>query len=333
MKPSNWSSGELLELSGSYWKTCTLHAGVKLDVFTHIGEDELSAAQLAVRLKADQRALTMLLNALAAMGLLIKDGDLYTNSPAALSYLSKKSPGYLGYIMLHHHHLVDSWSQLAEAVKKGLPVRGRASFSDPERREAFLMGMFNLAMAIAPQIVQTIDLKGRRHLIDVGGGPGTYAIHFCLKNPELRATIYDLPTTQPFAEETVAKFGVSDRVRFLPGNYLEEDIPGSYDVAWLSQILHGEGPEECRMIVRKTAEALSPGGLIFVHEFILDNDKASPLFPALFSLNMLLGTDSGQSYSEAEIGEMLEAAGCCDIRRLPFRGPNESGIIMGVMPT
>ena len=330
MDTQEWNPGQILELSGYYWKTCTLHAGVKLDVFTAIGKEKVTAGDVAGKLGVDRRALTMLLNALTAIGLLSKNLDTYSNTQASLAFLSKDSPQYIGFMIMHHHHLVDSWSRLDEAVKAGHAVRGKVSFADEEVRESFLMGMFNLAMNIAPELAKSIDLSGRRHFLDLGGGPGTYAIHFCLNNPQMRGTVYDLPTTRPFAEKTIAKFGLTNRIDFMDGNYLEEGVKGTYDVAWLSHILHGEGPDECRTIISKTVEALEPGGLIMIHEFVLDDTMDAPLFPALFSLNMLLGTDKGQSYSEAELTGMLSGAGVSEIRRLPFRGPNESGILTGV---
>jgi predicted O-methyltransferase YrrM len=331
MSDEEWNPGQILELSGSYWKTCTLHAGVKLDVFTAIGTHQVSAGEAAQRLNVDERALTMLLNALTAMNLLSKSAGKYSNTPAGRALLSKDSPQYLGFMVMHHHHLVESWSQLDQAVRSGHPVRGRASFGDEEKRESFLMGMFNIAMTIAPALTTSLDLAGRRRFLDVGGGPGTYAIHFCLNNPQLHGTIYDLPTTRPFAERTIATFGLTGRVEFVEGDYLAEEIRGSYDVAWLSQILHGENPDDCRMIVKKTVAALEPGGLILVHEFLLNNSMDGPLFPALFSLNMLLGTDGGQAYSEAEIMDMLGDAGVGEIQRLPFQGTNDSGIITGIV--
>jgi hypothetical protein len=329
MNTEEWNPGQILELSGYYWKTCTLHAGVKLEVFTAIGKERLAAGEVAQQLKADERALAMLLNALTAMNLLSRREGKYANTPAGLAFLTKDSPQYLGFMILHHYHLVESWWQLDRAIITGRPVRGRASFDEEDKRESFLMGMFNNAMAIAPELTKTIDLSGRRHFLDLGGGPGTYAIHFCLNNPQLRATVYDLPTTRPFAEKTIARFGLADRIDFMDGNYLEGPVQGTYDVAWLSHILHGEGPEDCRMMVEKTVGALEPGGLIMIHEFILDNTLDGPIFPALFALNMLLGTDRGQAYSEAQIADMLAEAGVQGIRRLPFRGPNDSGIIMG----
>jgi predicted O-methyltransferase YrrM len=331
MGKDKWSLGQLLDVSGSYWKSCTLHAGVQLEIFTLIGNDHLGADEIARRLGADVRGVNGLLNALTAMGLLTKQQSLYANTPESESLLVKDSPDYIGHIIMHHHHLVSAWSQLPQAVKSGQQVRERSSFSEGEERESFLMGMFNLAMNIAPDLAEQIDLSGRRHLIDLGGGPGTYAIHFCLTNPDLKGTVYDLPTTRPFALRTIERFGLSNRIDFMDGDYMEEEIEGSYDVAWLSHILHGEGSEDCQEVLRKAVSVLEPGGLILVHDFILNDNLDGPLFPALFSLNMLINTAQGQSYSEGQLVSMLAGAGAKEIRRLPFRGPNDSGIIAGLV--
>ena len=189
------------------------------------------------------------------------------------------------------------------------------------------MGMFNNAMLIAPQIVRQIDLSGCRNLLDMGGGPGTYAIHFCLQKPGLHATVFDLPTTRLFAERTIEKFQLRGRITFMAGDYTKERIRGRYDAIWMSHILHGEGPKTCVKMVRNAAELLEPGGIILIHEFILNNTKDGPLHPALFSLNMLLGSRGARSYSEGELMEMLRKAGMQEIRRTPIRTPMESGII------
>jgi len=269
----------------------------------------------------------VLLNALAAMKLVEKTGDRYVNSPFSKTFLVKESPQYIGYMVMHHHHLVEAWSRLDQAIVSGRPVRERGH-SDHEERESFLMGMFNMAMGIAPRLAGVIDLKGRRHLLDLGGGPGTYAIHFCLANPGLTATIADLPTSRPFAEKTISRFGLSDRIMFIPCNYLQDDISGSYDVAWLSHILHGEGPDECQMIINKAVSSLEPGGMMMIHDFILNDTSDGPLFAAIFSLNMLVNTDKGRSYTESQIREMMAEAGLKDIQRLPFEGPTQSGILI-----
>jgi hypothetical protein len=191
--------------------------------------------------------------------------------------------------------------------------------------------MHTIARYLAPMVSEVLDLSDRSHLLDLGGGPGTHAIHFCLKHPGLRATVFDLPTTQPLAERTIQQAGLGDRIDFLGGSYLEGSIPGSYDVAWLSQILHGEGPDGCRLILEKAVSVLQPGGMIVVHEFLLNNRLDGPLFPALFSLNMLLGTPGGKSYSEEEVRDLLAGTGVREIRRLPFQGPNDSGLIAGTV--
>jgi hypothetical protein len=327
MSPSEWNPGRLLQISGIYWQTCALHAAVKLGVFSALGLDRLDAGQAADRLGTEERATAMLLNALAAMGLLIKSGTRYANSDAANRFLVRDTPGYVGHMILHHHHLAPSWTQLDQAVRSGRPVRGRASFGDPAVREAFLMGMFNNAMLQAPAVAAAVDLTGCNRLLDLGGGPGTYAIHFCQANPSLKATVFDLPTTRPFAQRTIARFDMADRVEFVPGDYHRDPLPHGFQTAWLSHILHGESPQAAALIVRRAAAALEPGGHLLVHEFILDDTGDSPLFAALFSLNMLLGTEGGQSYTEGQIRGMMAAAGGRNIRRLDYRGPTDSGIL------
>ncbi len=332
MGTENLNPGKLLQLSGSYWETCTLHAGVKLDLFTVLGEKKRTCQDIADTINADPRALSMLLNALTAMELLVKDGDTWANTPQSTLFLRKDLPRYIGYMILHHQNLVESWSRLDEAVKTGSPIRGRVSHYSQEARKNFLMGMFTIAMGLAPDLVPEIDLSGRKHLLDLGGGPGTWAIHFCRHNPTLAATVYDLPTTRPFAEKTIARFNMDERIEFLDGNYVDGPIPGAYDVAWLSHILHGEGINDCQRIIQKAADALAPGGMIIIHDFILNDTMDGPLFPTLFALNMLTGTQSGQAYAEQQIKDMLNQAGVKKIQRIPVNTPNDSGIIMGICP-
>jgi hypothetical protein len=327
-----WTPGRLLEVSGSYWQTCALHAAVKLDIFSHLAPAPRSAEALARELGVDPRALEMLLNAAAAMGLLQKSAGRFGCSGSARTYLSRSSEHYLGHILLHHHHLFDAWGRLDEAVRTGQAVRERGDADEALRRESFLMGMFNLAMQVAPQVAATIDLAGRRHLLDLGGGPGTYAVHFCRENPGLRATVFDLPTSRPFAEKTIARFGLQRRVRFAPGDFHVDPVPAPCDVVWLSHILHAEDPAACRRIIANAAAALVPGGLVLVHDFFLSDDRAHPLFPALFSLNMLLATPAGQAYSESEVRHMLVENGISGVRRLDLKTPNDSGVLMGRVP-
>ena len=330
METINWNPAELLNLSGSYWGTCALHAGVKLNLFSPLAVRRQTAAELAAELGIAERGMAMLLDALTALQLLDKQGGGYAATGFAAEFLDRSAPGYLGHIILHHHHLVESWSRLDEAVREGAPVRNRVSHEPTDaERESFLLGMFNLAMLIAPKVVAQIDLAGRRRLLDLGGGPGTYAIHFCQQNPQLQATIFDLPTTQPFAEATLQRFTMADRIDFVAGDFLAGPLPDGFDVAWLSHILHGEGPNGCSKLLANTVDALEPGGLLLVQEFILDENRDAPLFPALFSLNMLLGTPEGQAYSEPELAGLMQQAGLSQIERLSLELPNGAGVMAG----
>jgi predicted O-methyltransferase YrrM len=322
-----WNIGRLLGTSSAYWRSSTIHAAVKLEIFTVIKDGQLTAGEISKRIGGPERSVKILLNGLTALGLLRHEDERYANTDFSRSCLVKGDPAYIGYIILHHFHLVDAWGQLDEAVLHGEPVE-KKSHGDEVEQESFQMGMFNLAMAIAPLIADAVNMEGRRHLLDLGAGPGTHAIHFCLANPALKATIFDRKTTKPFARETTARFGVADRIDFIAGDFHTDPLGGPYDVAWLSQILHSNTHEECRELIKKTAAALEPGGMILIHDFLLNDTMDGPIFPALFSLNMLLN-NYGRSYSEKEVVEMMQEAGAGSIHRLAFQGPNDSAILCG----
>lgn len=322
---------ELLQLSSSYWNTCTLHAGVKLDLFTLLAEAPMTVPELARSVKASERGLAMLLHALVAMELLEKEEDRFSATDVSAEYLSKASPAYMGHIIMHHHFLMEGWSKLDQAVKTGAPVRRRSSHdADGVERESFLLGMFNLASMLAPRLASEIDLSGRRRLLDLAGGPGTYAIYFCQQNPELTAVIYDLSTTRPFAEQTVAEFGLTERIAFVTGDIVADRIGTGFDVVWISHLLHSEGLETCAAILAKAAAALNEGGLLLIQEFILDDSREAPLLPALFSLNMLIGTPAGQSYTQGELCDLMTRAGLREVKRLTIPLPNGAGIMAGI---
>lgn len=320
----------ILELSGKYWESFALHTGVELDIFTLLDEEGMTIDEIASELSLSKRGAKALVSALTALGFLEKEGEIYFDSREAVEFLSKNSPEYLGYMVRHHHYLSKYWAFLPKAVKTGKPIKKR-SIRKPEEKEleAFLMGMFNNASLIAPKVADLIDLKGCKTLLDLGGGPGTYAIHFCLKNPDLEATIYDLAQTAVFANKLVSGFGLKSRIKFVPFDFTKDTISEKFDAVWLSHILHGEGEKSARKIVKKGASSLNKGGKIFIHEFIFNDDKTGPLFPAIFSLNMLIGTKEGKSYTESELKSFLESSNIIDIKTLDFEGPSQSRIIYG----
>lgn len=323
--------GKLLSLSGAYWSSCALHAAVNLRVFSILGDETLEAGEVARRLGADSRGTRLLLNALAALELLQKREGLFANSPLARECLVEGGPNYLGHSLLHHRNLLPSWGRLDEAVITGKPTRHLPA-DDPEAVVVFQQAMNNSASAAAPLLAGEVDLEGKRRLLDLGGGPGTHAAHFCRRFPGLEAVVFDRPSSRPLAEGLAARLGVAGRVTFAAGDYHSDPLPGTFDAAWLSQILHAEDPEVCARLVAKAAAALEPGGLLLIHEFLLTDTEDGPLFPALFALNMLAGTEGGQSYSEREVREWMERAGLGGIRRLAFRGPHDSGVLAGEKP-
>lgn len=332
-----WTAKDILQLSGAYWAGCALQAAVMLDLFTALASGSKSEQELAKELDCNPRAFSMLVTALVSLGFVERrgesaDGELKA-SEQVLRLLSRNSPDYLGFIIKHHANIMPAWSKLATAVRTGTSTAERSTLHTPDadEREDFLMGMFNIARLQADRIADALDLRGRKRLLDVGGGPGTYAVYFCLKNTDLRATIFDLPTSEPFARKTIQRFGLEKRVDFVAGNFLEDPLPKGHDVGWLSQVLHGEGPEDAARLVARTGAALEPGGLLCVQDFMLDNNGNGPEHAALFSLNMLVQTCSGQAYSKEEITRLLREAGAGAVNELDITLPQSCCVLMGTM--
>lgn len=334
-----WTAGEMLELSSAYWRTFALQAAVVLDLFTVMDNREkegnkTTVAELANAVQCDARALGMLATGLVALGFLDRDGDRLSLPEHSRTHLSRNSEAYVGFIIKHHAHISPAWCRLAESVKTGGPMREVSSShtDDAEEREAFLLGMFNVAMNQAEKIAAALDLSGRKRLLDLGGGPGTYAVFFCRANPDLRATIYDRPTSEPIARGIVRRFGLEDRIDFAGGDFLRDPLPKGYDVVWISQIIHGDTPAEAAKLVVDAGKLCNPGGLLIIQDFVLDNDRRGPAHPALFALNMLAGTEGGQTYTWSEIEAMLRAAGAVSVSRLDLDLPMGCGILVGRMP-
>ncbi len=324
----NWTAPGLLEATGSYWQGCAIMAGVKLDLFNNLNAKKDSHSDLAKRIGADSRALGMLLRALAALGLLEQKGGIYSCSASTKNLLVSDSPNYLGNIISHQHHLVESWAQLDQAVRTGHPQRQSSSFSGNEWQESFQLGMQNLANLVAPQMVPHISIGSRTKMLDLGGGPGTWSIHFCRHNPELHSTILDLPGSRKLAEIAINSANMSDRINFTDGDFNQTRLQETYDLVWMSHILHGESLENCQALVAKAAATLNPEGLLIIHEFILDDHGSGPIYPALFALNMLLGTKSGAAYTETELSEMITAAELEPPQRLQLPPQSRSGVLI-----
>jgi len=313
--PADTSPQPLLELASAFQRSRALLTAVELGVFAVLGEDGHTSTQVAQALGTADRATDRLLNALCALGLLAKREGRFFNGPLAARYLVRGRPEYLAGLM-HTAHLWETWGTLTEAVRLGryvvshlLEARG------PDWIRAFIGAMHWRACQQAPGVVALLDLSRVARLLDVGGGSGGYAMAFARARPALRAVVFDLPHVIPLARDYIGQEGLGDRVETVPGDFSTDSLGGGFDLVFLSAILHGYAPGQNRQLLRKCAEALTPGGQLVVQDFIMEEDRTHPAFGALFALNMLVGTEGGDTYTEAEVREWVEAAGLGDIVR------------------
>ena len=333
METKNWTPADIMRLSTQTWANCALQAAVNLDLFTRLDRDKsLTVAELAAALGCEARATGMLVTALIALNFLEEEGGRLGLTEASRRYLSADSENYQGFTIKHMSNIMRGWISLDKSVRTGTQAEGFLPITteDEGEREAFLMAMFNVAVGQADLVAGAFDLAGRRRLLDLGGGPGTYAIYFCRHNPELKAVIFDRPTTERFARTIIKRFELAPRVDFVGGDFTQDALPQSFDAVWLSQVLHGESPEEAAKLVRRAAGSLDSGGVMGIQEFILGDDRRGPAQPALFALNMLLQTPGGQAYTHGELIEMMAKAGLRDIQRLTADLPPGCGILTGV---
>jgi hypothetical protein len=314
-QPSGSDFLELMSFVRGFRPAKILMVAADLKLFNLL-EEPASAADIATRVQADPRALEILLNGLAALGLVVKEGERFRNGDLTSRYLVRGKEDYRGAIVRHMHHTWWGWSELEETVKRGhadlaTTERWLDRVADPQAEwvQDFIWGMHAIARDLAPQVAPLLDFTGVKSLLDLGGGPATYAIAFAQANPTLRATVFDLPRPIEIAQENIRRHGLADRIGTRAGNFLEDDIGSGYDFIWISQILHSHTEEQCRLIIDKSARALNSGGQVVIQDFFLNDDRISPLEAALFSVHMLAVTPGGRAYTHREAAAMMEAAG------------------------
>jgi (2Fe-2S) ferredoxin/SAM-dependent methyltransferase/DNA-binding CsgD family transcriptional regulator len=294
---------------------------IELDVFSHTG-DGRTADQIADKIGCDPRATEMLLNALTSLGLLEKKTGGFRNGPLAARYLAAggKDDSRLG--LMHTVHLWDRWTTLTECVRKGTSVTYKPMADrDDDRRRAFIGAMHKNASSRAAQVVAAVGVGGVRRLLDIGGGSGAYSIAFAQADPDLQATIFDLPPVLPLTEKYTAEAGLTGRIRFQAGDMNEDEFGNGYDLVLLCAICHMNSPEQNRSLFKKCLSALAPGGRLVIQDFILEPDKTAPRSGALFALNMLVATRVGSSYSRDEYMDWLTGAGFQRPKHIRLPGP------------
>ena len=323
---------ELMRLAGSHLEARLIQAAVELAIFDGLENSAGTAEAVANRLKLEPKATELLLNALASLELLHKRADYFSLTEATAKYLLKSSPQYVGAMIRFESALWSCWEKLPEAIRSGQPVRSPNMYQDdPTETEIFINAMDSLVKARGDATVtaNAIDWSGIAELLDVGSGPATYPIALCQRFPKLRATIFDLPGTLAISERYVREAGMAERIRLIAGDYRKAPIPGSYDVIFLSNIIHGESFESNRSLILKLVSNLKPGGQIVVKDHILDDSRTTPPVGAIFSLLMLLTTESGRCYSFSEIKSWMEQAGLSRVQQINLPPPLTSSLVIG----
>lgn len=328
-KKDSFSFEDIGFLSRSFQQSRVFLTAFELGVFTAIGKDEKSAGDIAGIIKADPRAADRLLNALCVTGAIKKEKGKYRNSGAAARYLVKQSPDYQGGIM-HTVNLWDSWSRLTDSVRNGGPA-GNSPFEgrSDDWFEPFIAAMHNRAVKEAPALIGSIDLSGVKKVLDVGGGSGAFSMAFAGAGDQISATVFDLPNVVSLTQRYIEEAGLKDKVDTVPGDYNTDELPSGYDLVFLSAIIHSNSPESNISLFKKAERALNPGGRIVISDFIMDDDRTSPGFGAFFSLNMLVNTEAGDTYTESEIKDWMEKAGFSFAER---KESKNTGVMTGIKP-
>ncbi|MBC7837768.1 MAG: methyltransferase [Nitrospiraceae bacterium] len=300
-----------------------LIAAIELDLFTAIGTEAWAIPDLARDMKVSERGLAILCRNLAMAGLLKKQSETYRNSRLSATALNAHHPAYRGdYLRLITSHWAD-WGRLPESVKSGLPL----DHDEPEEsdyRRRFTWAMHHRTLETAPKIAAQIGLRGARTLLDLGGGPGTYAMAFLSKNPALRATVCDRPAALDVAKEIASTHKAGARLFLMPLDFLAEPIPGTYDVIWYSNVLHIYSPKDNQALFLRALAALNPGGRLLIQDaFLHDREGLFPEEASLFAVSMLLFTERGDTYKAAETRTWLTDVGFEQIKVLRMKKGTE----------
>jgi SAM-dependent methyltransferase len=306
---------QLLAMMRGFQVPCVLAAAADLDVFHALAPAPLSAAEVATRLACDRRAMTILLDALAGIGILRKTGERYELAPAVAPLVVDDSPHSVAAMLRHQANCLRRWSQLPWVVQSGRPAGPASSVRGPEADQASFIGaMHDVSNAVAEPLIREIHPGPFRCVLDVGGGSGTWTLAWLQAEPESRAILFDLPAVIPLARQRLTACGVADRVDLVAGDFYHDPLPRGTDLVWLSAIIHQNSPDENRALYRRVAEALEPGGCVLIRDIVMDDSHTAPVAGALFAVNMLVATPGGGTYTLAEIRADLESAGFADVR-------------------
>lgn len=303
------------EFAASFQKSRILLSGFELDIFSNIDQGGTTSRQVASRLNLQERACDRLMNALVSLGFLTKKESLFFNTEDSFHFLSRKGSNYIGGLM-HTNHLWKTWSHLTEVVKTGKSAHPEeVNDRGDEWLFAFITAMHDRAKKLAPQHLANVDLSGVKSTLDVGGGSGAYSMEFVTRKPDIEATVFDLENVVPITRHFVEQEGFSGKIKTYVGDYTKDELPQGFDLVFMSAIIHSNSLETNQQLIKKCYKALNPGGRIILHDWIMNEDRTEPQTGAIFAINMLVGTEEGDCFTEQEVSEMYRSAGFKNITK------------------
>jgi hypothetical protein len=324
----------LMRLALAYRSSMVLFAATELDVFSSLGDGPKSAGDIAAASLGQLEPTRILLGACVAEGLLTVRDGLYANTPLTDAFLVRGRPAYSAHGLKYAQDLYATWGDLATFVRSGRPPSAHDVIlgEDKEKTRAFVYAMHERAKGIG-SIMPHLDLAGRRRLLDVGGGPGTYSMALVQKTPGLTATVLDLPAVLSVTREIIGQQPGADRVTLVEGNYNTSAFGTGYDAVLLSGMMHREVPATCQLLLSKAFEALDHGGRAIVSDVFFDDEsKSSPPFAVYFALNMMLTSNEGSAHSKIEMAAWMRSAGFEAIEVVDLPQPNPHTLIVGTRP-
>jgi ubiquinone/menaquinone biosynthesis C-methylase UbiE len=309
------SAEDIRELANAFRESRTFLTAFELKIFSVLDNHMMTADEVARKINSDPRATDRLMNALCAMGILKKVHGKFYNSDLSAKYLVESKPDFMGNLY-HTNNLWDNWSYLTESVIKGSSaVDDEYEADGDDWVESFIGAMHYRGVNQGKILAMMIDLSNVKTMLDVGGGSAAFSIEIVKRNPAINATVLDLPYVIPLTKKYVSGSGLTEKFNFIEGDYLTKELECSYDLILLSAIVHINNYEQNKMLIKKCADALNENGTIVINDFIMNDDRTQPYHGALFSLNMLVATANGDTYTEKEIREWFESAGLSKIER------------------
>ena len=306
-----------MELGIAFWGSKTLLSAVELGLFSQLADGPLDAEALRERLGLHPRSARDFFDALVALGMLERQGNQYANTPETDLFLDRAKSSYIGGLLeMANARLYPFWGLLTEGLRTGQPqneIKTGGNFfevlyADPAQLRQFMHAMTGISMGAAEAMAHKFSWEKYGTFIDIGAAQGGLPVQIALAHPHLSGGGFDLPPVGPIFDEYVASFGLSDRLRFYPGDFFTDPLPQA-EVLVMGHILHDWNLDEKRMLLAKVYEALPKNGALIVFEAIIDDERRRNAFGLLMSLNMLIETPGGFDYTGADCSSWMREAG------------------------